>query len=258
MMTATVLPFLNELIPEGICDIHFHVGPDAPWRAGRDHSVTVKQAREVAAKHGIAQLVAFANPRPRADYAPVDSDFPQNDPLFLPFLRFDPRDPDHASQRLTDSRTARFRGVKLHPTVEFFGADHPALLPVFKQIAASGRILLIHTDGRDGSLAHASRLDEIGRLCPELTVIMAHCNWGCLPLLTRYPQFFVDTSCSRDGSLEVALHSFPDRVLFGSDYPYSDPAIEIRRVLDFRPADSVKKLVFRENFQCLLPPSGDH
>lgn len=256
-MNATVKLCSTDPVPGPIYDVHFHLGPDCPWRAEKDHSLDPSAGERLAEVAGLVRRVVFANPRPRADYAPVDRMLLATAGQgVLPFLRFDPKDVDHALERLDDPATLACRGVKLHPTVEFFGPDHPALAPVFRRMEEQNRVLLIHTDGREGSLAHAARLDVVARRHPRLTLILAHCNWACLPLLVRHPRIHVDSSCSRDGSLEVALHAFPDRVLFGSDTPYSTPETEINRVLACRPPASTIDRVFRDNFLRLLPEEG--
>ena len=88
---------------------------------------------------------------------------------------------------------------------------------------------------------------------PELKIVMAHLN-GCgfrgIQDIKRLPNVCIDTAGSgaEDGYLEYALKELgPDRILYGSDYPGRDFAVQLARIDSVALAPETRRKLLGEN-----------
>lgn len=64
---------------------------------------------------------------------------------------------------------------------------------------------------------------------------------------------WADTALASPGEIRAYIDTYgPDRLLFGSDFPFGDPLTELNKVLDLPYDDGVKRAVVQENLQRLL------
>ena len=149
-----------------------------------------------------------------------------------------------------------FRGIKLHPEFQDFYADSERAIEIYRRASELGLAVVLHA-GRDiGYLPPVKTTPDmllrvIDRV-PDLKLIAAHLGGWMMwdevanklvgtPIYfdTAFLADFIEPSLARD---IINAHG-EDRVLFGSDAPWEDPA----RTLDFLrslnlSADRLKKI----------------
>lgn len=133
-------------------------------------------------------------------------------------------------------------GIKLHPDFQGFFSDDPKAEAIYAAAERAGLPVLFHggVDPISWDVIHTTpaMLAEIARRHPGLTVIAAHMGgiWVYDDVVKEYPSLpniLVDCSmalrfCSRDSYLRVLDAMGPNRVLFGSDTPWSSVERELR------------------------------
>ena len=151
------------------------------------------------------------------------------------------------------------KGVKLHPEYQNFEVDDPRMFPVYKKIAALGLITVFHAGQDIGFMppakASPDKLVRALHYFDGAPVVAAHFGgyimWDdVLDQLCGLPIYFDTSFCF--GRIQHPLaqaivdkHT-PDRILFGTDLPWSDAITEKRLVdsLDLSPEDR-EKILFR-------------
>jgi uncharacterized protein len=99
---------------------------------------------------------------------------------------------------------------------------------------------------------HPEAWCKVLRHYTQLRAVFTHGAKGAyreLPGLIRdLPQMFVDTSCmSLFRSQYLLEHLGPERMVFGSDFPYSHPAIELQKHVLMLPDAAVRQRVLYDN-----------
>ncbi|MDP6627558.1 MAG: amidohydrolase family protein [Methanopyri archaeon] len=232
-----------------VCDAHVHVGPSDPWMPELDPSGSLADMDAALSPLGTRRSLVFPNPSTHS-YPERNRDLAslaRGRPDLVPFGRVDPRHPD-AVAHVEEVARLGMRGLKLHPVVECFRPDHTAFYQVFERARELGLALSVHTGSGFAAPDHLKGL--AGGATP---LILCHLSQGCLPLLRRR-NVFADTSGCGVRTLAAAVRRAPRRVLFGSDYPYLDPRVELAKVLAAVPHGRVRKLVLRGNFQRVFDP----
>ena len=137
-------------------------------------------------------------------------------------------------------REQGFRCVKLHPDYQGFYVDETRMFPLYEAAQASGIPILFHA-GLDRGLPppiHASpeKLLAVHKNFPELKIIAAHMggedNYEDTEKYLLGTEIYLDTSfVLRKMPMDI-LESFmkihpKERILFGSDSPWTDQAEEL-------------------------------
>ena len=147
-----------------------------------------------------------------------------------------PADPDALSwvDKLAEQGS---KGIKLHPEFQGFYADSDETMPVYRRAAEYGMTVILHT-GKDAGYpppVHATPdmlLRVIDRV-PDLKLVAAHFGSWCMweevaeklvgtPICfdTAFVADFIDRALMTD---VISAHG-ADKILFGSDCPWEDPA----------------------------------
>jgi len=135
------------------------------------------------------------------------------------------------------------RGVKFHPDYQDFYVDEPCLLPIYRALAAAGLIVLFHA-GVDIGLpppVHCppARLARVLDAVPDLTIIASHmggyAQWKDVGKHLLGRGLYFDTSYSlADLGVEQMMALIrghgADRILFGTDSPWTDQSGEARAI----------------------------
>jgi predicted TIM-barrel fold metal-dependent hydrolase len=139
--------------------------------------------------------------------------------------------------------TNKIPGIKLHPDYQNFFVDDPALMPLYKALADAELMLMFHA-GVDIGIpppVHCTpkRLSRMLSAAPNLTVIAAHMGgYQCWDDAMHYlfgRNLYLDTSftLAETGPERMAAmiqaHG-ADKILFGTDSPWTDQASEVRRI----------------------------
>jgi len=149
------------------------------------------------------------------------------------------------------------RGIKLHPDWESFYMANAALVEPILELAAQRRVpVLIHS----GYPLRAQPLLFLryAERFPSVLLILGHMAYrlaaDAIAVAERAPNIYLETSCQASVSILRAVERVgPDRVLFGSDFPYEVPSVEMAKITEYPGFDSgVKGRVFGENAARLL------
>jgi uncharacterized protein len=177
---------------------------------------------------------------------------------FIPFGTIHPQLP--VEENLRRLRAARVRGVKLHPTLQRYRLDDPALLTVLEALAGELPVIA-HVGaggGGDGSNATPAMVRAIIRAVPRLTLIA--CHFGGYQMLddaeetligqpvmfdTSWPPSLAGLNLARVRSL-IERHG-SHNVLFASDWPTASPDAEIAAVRALGLSDQDTDLILGGN-----------
>jgi predicted TIM-barrel fold metal-dependent hydrolase len=136
------------------------------------------------------------------------------------------------------------RGVKLHPMYQGFFIDDRKMFPLYQLIEHFGFFVVFHT-GYDiafpgNTQADVERVAVIAREFKELTIVATHVGgwrqWDRSDVLGKFGNVYTETSMTLtemdDVAFVKALSAFDeDRVLFGSDSPWTDQKEMVDRTL---------------------------
>jgi predicted TIM-barrel fold metal-dependent hydrolase len=204
-------PLLAQLPPLEIVDAHAHLGADMPDRiAARAVVFSPRVANGDYRRNNDAVIAAARTSAGR----------------LVPFCRLNPHTAAAAEGRRAIA--AGGRGIKLHPRSECFTLAHPAVEEIFALAHEHRLPVLIHA----GRGIEPLGLDAL-RLAaeyPNATLILAHAAIADLarlqPALDACPNVLIDTAWWNPVDL-LALFTLapPGRIVFGSDAPFGEPAL---------------------------------
>ena len=220
--TRTILPLV-------ILDSHMHVGDFPLFNVALDRDGLVALMRE----EGIATGVVF-----HPDNELVRRELART-PGVYGLVWANPRMPDviETTRRLLDEPGSRFRGVKLHPLLDGYHPDDPAVHPIIELLVERGLPALIHCGHPIFTLPWS--IEELIVRYPAARIILGHMGHGnivyinaAIDVAARNPNVFLETSgMPMHSKIREAVERVgPDRVLYGSDAPFHHPAVELTKV----------------------------
>jgi predicted TIM-barrel fold metal-dependent hydrolase len=171
-------------------------------------------------------------------------DLARREPRFIPFLAIDPQamNPTETVAHLREMATSKgARGIKLHPVLQGIDPLDRDWWPVFEACAELGLVVLSHSGpARPGAVSGEPRaFGPLMKHVPSLTLVLAHLGGGAwrdtaevardLPnVLFDVCEIIERTGSERGPTAREMAHLIgeigPDRVLFGSDWPWYEPA----------------------------------
>ena len=154
----------------------------------------------------------------------------------LPFAAMHPDLPEPAAT--AEAAIARgFRGVKIHPEIQGFRLDDPAVLDMLAPF--EGRLpILVHCGDYRYDNSSPERIKRVLRQFPRLRLICAHLGgwtvWREAWRRLAGEDIYVDTSSalfalSPEEAVRIIRAYGVDRALYGTDYPMWLPGDELRR-----------------------------
>ncbi|UCB42046.1 MAG: amidohydrolase [Dehalococcoidales bacterium] len=193
-------------------------------------------------------------------------DLTREHPNLIPFINLDPLQDDTTmtTELLDKVNNQGAKGIKLHPGSQWFYPSDRRLWPAYRTAQEMGLPIIFHA-GRFMSPETYSRPNnfvEVLESFPELTLVMAHIGTGyeneAVSLSKDFHNLVFDCSAiigsiNPDGELtEERLASLirevgVERVMFGSDFPWFDPADSVARLLHLEFSEEEKQLLFAEN-----------
>ena len=147
----------------------------------------------------------------------------------LPFYFADPLR-DVAAYR---AGAPEFRGLEMSPAVHGFRLDDPAVVALARIAGAAGHPVYVVCLGRPG--ARTADLVRLARACPDVTFVWGHCGHTGLDIaglaeIADVPTILAETSgCLTVTAREAVRRLGAGRVLFGTEYPLQDPAVEVAK-----------------------------
>lgn len=159
---------------------------------------------------------------------------------------FEPQTVESCLTALDEARCwPGFRGIKIHPSIHKTPAESPLYAPIWRFAAEYRLPILTHSWSVSDynpvqQYALPARFEAYVRAHPEATLILGHAGGrgreraDAVRMAVDYPNVYLDLAgdvfCYR--LLEELLARVPvEKILFGSDYPWLDPAANLARVL---------------------------
>lgn len=188
------------------------------------------------------------------------------DEFFCPFGTVHPQAEDRFEE-LERIKEAGLYGIKFHPDYQDFFVDDDNMIPIYKKCAELELPVLIHAgiDPLSPDLVHCTpkAAANVFDAVPEMTMILAHGGgmmlWDDVEkyLAGKQGNLFFDVSViadyiSLDQLSSIVKKHGADRILFGSDSPWSDPIKEINMIDSLKLTDEDKEKIFYKNAMRLL------
>jgi hypothetical protein len=160
---------------------------------------------------------------------------------------------------------AGVKGIKFHPNHQEFFIDDPKIFPIYEKIFESGFIVLFHM-GLDlwsmtGDRSTPERLVTILKAFPGATIIAAHMGgyryWDDVEKYLIGTDLYLDTAYSFEelgtNRMERIIRQHgTDRILFATDSPWTNPAVEISHIWSLGLSEEEIKKILGGNARCLL------
>jgi len=176
-------------------------------------------------------------------------------------------DAEDAVQEAERIKSLGLYGVKFHSEYQKFAPNEERMFPVYEKIAELGLIAVFHGGwdpySEDVIRATPQSFAALAETFPHLTIVAAHLSglgmWDDVERYTagKYENLWFDVGViSRyiedDQLLRIIRKQGADKVLFGSDCPWDDPANEIAMINRLSLTEKEKELIFHENAERLL------
>ncbi len=199
-------------------------------------------------------------------------DLAQRDPRVIPIGCVHPADPDLAEIVVEALDDFGFAGIKLHCNVGRFLADDPRFDPLYGALQERGRLAVVHA-GTAPLLDEWVGLDGVKDVLerfPGLRIQLPHLGmseWDLALDLVERHQVWLDTANVIDSphvlheegaaflaKLAAAATRFPDRILYGSDYPILEPplGLAIERLHELRLGEELLARLLGANAAALV------
>ncbi|MBP3396094.1 MAG: amidohydrolase [Clostridia bacterium] len=175
-------------------------------------------------------------------------------------------DSEQMESELDRLMAAGIRGLKLHPDYVGILLSDPRFDRIFSLLEERGLFCVVHTglDPISPDLIHATpeMIANVIKKHPRLTFIAAHMG-GLMRAAEVLEHLvgtgvYIDTSlCSKRPDERELLHRIlrehdSDRILFGTDTPWSTPRKEVAFVEEAPISDAVREKIFSGNAKRLL------
>jgi predicted TIM-barrel fold metal-dependent hydrolase len=153
------------------------------------------------------------------------------------FIGFAAINPWWLDQGVDELKRAReeygFAGLVIHPILQGFEANDPLVFPLVE--AAVARDMIVYVTGGAPYLAMPYKIADLAGRYPSGRFVMGHAGWDFhfdVPYcLEACPNLWAETSRNGLANLESLVRQFgAQRLLFGSDYPFSSYEAEISKI----------------------------
>ncbi|MEW6554771.1 MAG: amidohydrolase family protein [Actinomycetota bacterium] len=161
------------------------------------------------------------------------------EPRLIPFTCAHPS-PDW-ERGLHLAMEAGCKGLKIHPILQRIPPEDPFFFDLLEAFAPYGRPVEAHsgefsyyiTDDGCSGYGEASRFEKLIAAFPAIPFIMVHMGLyypeKALELARRYENVYLETSFQPLRKVKAAINvAGRERVMFGSDWPESDPKYSLR------------------------------
>lgn len=179
-------------------------------------------------------------------------------------IYLNPNDVDGALTELNRrAGDERFRGVKLHPAMDAFYPFLERYDPIYGRIEELGLPILWHSGTSPYSsplqiAVPASRFRGVPFILGHFA--LSDLSWECFPAADLSPNVYVDTSGNPIVPLmrEWVDKFGPERMLWGSDFPFYDVGYELRKIDEITSDPGALELIRGGNAMRIhrLPTSG--
>lgn len=216
-----------------VIDSHCHIG------AGVRKGVTVDALLDAMDAAGVDkavlctvdQFIAVKNREGNDEVARVVGEHPDR---FLGLATANPWFGDAAVEELERSLDAGACGLKLNSHLQGFVLSDPVVHPLIETCRRRGVPVYAHTG--TPITAEPFQLAELARTFPEVTMVMGHMGYtdfwyDAVPAALQSENIYLETSLIDIMNIQNAIENVgAERILFGSDFPESDLALELEKI----------------------------
>ena len=188
----------------------------------------------------------------------------KDDEKIIPFGSVYPNAPD-AILELERIKDAGLKGIKFHPEYQQFFVDDEKMRPIYKKASELGLIVVFHAGYDYGYPAPYHCMPETLKNALkwlDTPVVAAHfggqnCTQGVLDILCGIKNLYFDISfgygtiAKPTAEIIIKKHG-ADKILFGSDSPWHNPAWEKHMVENFNLTTEEKNMIYYKNASVLL------
>lgn len=188
----------------------------------------------------------------------------ENDDKTIFFGTLHPANEDYR-EHIRFIKESGLKGVKLHPDYQEFFVDDEKMYPIYDAVLSAGLILIFHA-GFDAGYEppyHCipQRLRHVLDAMRGGTIVAAHLGgmlmWDDVEKYLVGQNIYFDTSMgleyySEDQFLRIINNHTPQKILFGTDSPWSSQAEEIERMRATALTEEQKRMIFYQNAARLL------
>lgn len=257
--------FPDALAPRAMASLKANNTCDMPITAHTDG--TAKDAERLLTAAGISRAVVCniaTNAKQEHNVNSYAISLTDN-PFFIPLGSLHP-DSENIEEELSRLCDAKIKGIKLHPDYVRIPLSDSRYDRLLSAISERGMFCVMHTgfDPVSPDKIHATpdMLKKTIEKHPTLTLIAAHT--GSLRLASEVLNTLVGTGIYIDTSLssiredeKETLHKIlsehdEDRILFGTDTPWSNPRKEIDFINEAPISEERRRKIFSENAKRLL------
>jgi predicted TIM-barrel fold metal-dependent hydrolase len=175
----------------------------------------------------------------------------------IPYARINPHAGNVASLLEEAIVDMEMKGLKIHQESVTAAAHHGAVVRLVKRAAEFNAPVLFHTG--DESLSLPQQFAKLAEEAPEATIILAHMGGyhhteDAIRICEKYDNLLLDTSaCPYPHRIKEAIQRIgAGRVLFGSDGPGCNPALELKKIRRLGLSENEERLVLHDNIVSIL------
>lgn len=176
-------------------------------------------------------------------------------------------DAEDVMQEIERVKELGLYGIKLHSEYQGFFPDAEKMIPIYRKIASCGLPVVFHGGwdplSPDFTKATPQRFAKAAAAVPEMTFIVAHLGgmklWDDVEkyLAGKFSNVYFDVSVvadvvSDEQLLRIIRTHGADKILFGSDMPWDNPANEIRMIERLPISQEEKELIAYRNAEHLM------
>lgn len=246
-----------------IIDAHAHVSPTTYGATEQYLKVLRQSGIEQAvicpgAMLDVRKMSEYVSGQKKPDAIPKNdyvSQSVQSSPMLIGMACVDPCDPQ-AAEKLEQYLEKGFRGLMVSPLVHKFSFPDDNMAALATLCGERGVPIISHNGWRPG--ANTADYVLLARKFPRTNFILEH--MGALPTdveaanaAAELDNFFLETSLSSFlHVVETVKMTGASKVIFGSEYPLSHPALELRKVFLLPLSDREREQILGGNIRGLL------
>ncbi|MDE1860998.1 MAG: amidohydrolase [Candidatus Micrarchaeota archaeon] len=215
-----------------IIDTHTHVGLTKD--KGDGNGLTLEELKDSMKRYGIDKAIAFPFNEPGDLVEASIRILKAADESIIPFLRFDPKavTADQLDRILTENA---FKGIKLHTRGQDFSPLDSRYFPLYKVIERHGLPIIFHTRKEANPNSDPDMIARIAERLPGIDIVLAHFAFFsevAFRYIEKEPNLYTETSGVSTNHVikRMADKVGSNKIMFGSDIPYSDQEIELMKV----------------------------
>ena len=237
-----------------IIDVHSHIGSDQSLMLEGSIEIVIETMNRYGIRKsfisGVHSLLADFREGNR-QVAKAVKEYPTR---FCGLVAVNPYYEDEAIEELRKYiLKLGFKGVKLHPFYFKISMVDELTIRIIEEVIKLKIPAMIHS--YDGGI----EVSQLADMFPDLTIVMYHMGgvkWReGIERVKSYDNVYAEISSSVHdrGMIEYAVEKLgDDRILFGIDMPYLDPAISLGKVLGARISKYSKEAILCQNAMKLL------